>query len=231
MPALYCPTCEESYRVGSKRGERFCPEHPDTELQTPRKKSSSNPGRKGTAAFDRARRQFNNIVCAERCFFSTRDEYDEPRRPGHRCSYPLDAHHLVPKQFVTANFSDLPPDAYLAIIFNPLIGAPLCRRAHDQVTLHHESIHWEELRVEAIEFCESVDRTWLEIPTSSGTRRQSMLERLKLENPELQGEREDQTICSSCGDSGAVIVGDDEKPCPDCPTWPDPTPATRKGND
>lgn len=184
MPVLYCPDGQHEQRVGSKRGEKYCPTH-GCELR-PKPKAQKQAGSKGTAAYDRARRQFNNVVCSNRCFFSDVDDYGNPRREGHVCSYPLDSHHLVPKQHIQANFSDLPADEFLAIIFNPLIGAPLCRRGHDQVTLHHASIYFDELRVECIEYCESVDRQWGDIPTPSGVRRQSMLGRLELESPKRE---------------------------------------------
>lgn len=169
-------------RVGAKRGERFCPDH-GTELRQPRKQITRVPGRKGTASYDRARRYFNNEVCGKRCFFADVDEFGEPRRPDHRCSYPLDGHHLVGKSWLEGNFPDLPEQDFLAIIFNPLIGAPLCRRAHDPVTINADYIYRHELRFEAIEFCESVDDQWGEILLPTDSKRQSMLERLRLESP------------------------------------------------
>jgi hypothetical protein len=137
-----------------------------------------------TGSYDLARRRFNNVVCETRCFFADIDELGDPRRPDHRCpNFRLDAHHLVPKQFIEGNYPDLPEDDFLAIIFNPLIGAPLCRNAHDRVTLRSECIYFEELRLECVELCESVDAQWGDVLLPSGTKRQSMLTRLQLESP------------------------------------------------
>lgn len=184
MPQMYCPECKDNVKVGSNRGEQFCTEHPDARLSAKRSTSTKAPGRKGTASYDRARRIFNNVVCGERCFFADRDELDNPRRPGHRCpSFRLDAHHLVPQSWIAGNYPDLPEQDFLEIVFNPLIGAPLCRSAHDRVTLNSDYIYFDELRVEAIEFCEAVDQQWENVPLPAGGKRQSMLERLRMECP------------------------------------------------
>lgn len=162
-----------------KPGERYCPKHGcatfDSDPSAPRKASSLN--RKESPAERRARQRFNRIVCSERCFFS--DEIDgAPRRRDHECVFPLDGHHLVEKQWMRRELV-LPEDELIAVIFNPLIGAPLCRAGHTPVESRSEFIYWDELRVECIEFVEDVDRRQRLIsPTAP-----SMLARLRLESP------------------------------------------------
>ena len=183
MSKLYCTEGRHEVKTRGNAGERWCPEHPDCELRTPRKASTKAPGRKGTASYDRARRLFNSEVCGKRCFFADADEFGDRRRPDHICRYPLDGHHLVEKQFIERNYSDLPERDFLQIIFNSLIGAPLCQVAHPLVTVNSDYIYFEELRIEVVEFCEEVDAIWLDVPLPGGGHRQSMLERLRSESP------------------------------------------------
>lgn len=190
MGFLWCKDGEHKVKVAfqTRQGERWCPEHPECHLaEIPkRRKPMGRSARKGTPAYDRARRNFNTVVCSERCFFSDFNEAGDPRRPGHRCTYPLDGHHLVPKSFLFENFADLPEDEFLAIIFDPRIGAPLCSKAHHTVEIkvgEDPYIYWEELEDDCAEFCERIDEKYAEVPLPSGSKRQSMLERLKLESP------------------------------------------------
>lgn len=97
----------------------------------------------------RAREEFNETVTAWPCLFS------ETRR-GHVCDGRLDAHHLVPKQFIRTRFSTLPEPDLLAILFHPHIGAPLCRVAHEQVTRRSEYVYWHELSEECLELVGSL---------------------------------------------------------------------------
>lgn len=150
---LYCP--EEgghpvNVRFQPSAGERFCPEH-GTPLRTadPSKpRTSQRIGRKESAAETRARQRFNRVVCEWPCFFRR-------HRDGHRCTYPLDAHHLVPKRFLRQRLV-LDEAELLEVLYNPLIGAPLCRAAHDAVERGAERIYFEELSAECVEFVGSL---------------------------------------------------------------------------
>lgn len=191
MGTLYCREGgghEVKVRFKPTRGERYCPTHgvPMSEHNPdkPRKGLSRGGFSRESVAATQARQLFNRIVCLERCFYSDRTQEDEPRREGHVCTYPLDAHHLVEKQWIKRYFGDLPEAEFLAILHNPLIGCPLCRAGHDAVkTL---LIYWEELRVECIEFCEEVDRRYGDVPLPGGGKRPSMLARLEHECPKRE---------------------------------------------
>jgi hypothetical protein len=181
MPRLYCREGKHEVKVGSQRhgGERNCPDHPDCELRPLPKKKNTRSAIKSTVAYQRAVSSFNAAVCRERCFFADDDQEGNPRRPGHRCRFPLEGHHLVSKDWIFQTFGDLPLPELLAILFDPRIGAPLCRTSHDLVeysTAPDACIYFEELRFECVEFCEAIDAKYPGRP--------SMLERLKLENPE-----------------------------------------------
>jgi hypothetical protein len=173
----------------------------------PRKRGGSlkRTARRETAAEKRARDHFNEVVKGWWCFFREKRECEHCGGAGgvavvtigttvrcvvcegagvHRCKGRKDAHHLVEKQWIRRNYADLPEDALLQILFCPQIGAPLCRVAHDGIKKHR--IFWHELTPECIEFCEEVDRRWLEVRTTAGLRRQSMVERLRVECPEQE---------------------------------------------
>jgi hypothetical protein len=111
----------------------------------------------------------------------------------HNCEGRKDAHHLVEKQWIRRNFSDLPEDELLAILFDPRIGAPLCRAAHDNIK--KERIYWDEVSEECKEFCAEVDKRHRHsVESLTGRRiftRPSMLTRLKLECPERGTEWEE----------------------------------------
>lgn len=96
-------------------------------------------------------------------------------RPGHRCWGPIDPHHLVPATWIRQTFGDLPDDELAAILYEPAIGAPLCRAFHQAVEDRNEIIAWHELDDEAKLFCQRVDERYPGRP--------SMLERLRLESP------------------------------------------------
>ncbi len=121
-----------------------------------------------------ARQHFNEVVKARPCFFRGRRDCARCEGKGivaplnslvrfspcpdcrggghHRCDGPKDAHHLIPKQFIRQRLSDWPEDKLLAVLFNPLIGAPLCRGAHDAIERGSERIYWEDLTEEALEY-------------------------------------------------------------------------------
>lgn len=138
--------------------------------------------RRETLAERLARDHFNTTVCDERCcYFRDVNFADEPRRPGHECRGPLDAHHLVDKQFIREWFKDLPEDEFVAILYAPVIGCPLCRHvAHDAVEKRlTDFIFWEELEDDCVEFCIRTDERYGELILPSGIRRKSLLGRLQ----------------------------------------------------
>ena len=148
---LYCPEGDGHVvmvRFQPSAGERFCPEHGrhllSADFSKPRSGLSRASKPTETPEHRRARDAFERAVCAYPCFF-------QRNREGHVCSFPLDAHHLIPKQFIKQRL-DLPEDELLAILFHPLIGAPLCRAAHDAVERGTDRIYWDELSPECIQF-------------------------------------------------------------------------------
>ncbi len=124
----------------------------------------------------------------------------------HHCSGRKDAHHLVEKQFIRRNYADLPEDKLLAILFDPRIGAPLCRTAHDGIKAN--KIFWHELTDECKEFCAEVDDLYLHLPTPAGARRQSMSVRLKQECPESPDVRTSETtqaaVAAGCPEERSI---------------------------
>lgn len=173
MGELYCPEGEgHTVTVAFKptAGERWCPTH-GTHLQPLPKKPSGLGARRESEAETAARQHFNREVTAKRCFYS--EEIDgEKRRRGHVCEYPLDAHHIIEKQWIRREFGDLPEDELLEILYATAIGAPLCRAGHENVKKLR--IHWHEVSDECKEFCRDVDRRY-------GDSHPSMYERLKTE--------------------------------------------------
>lgn len=143
---LYCPEDDgHLVKVGFKpsAGERFCPDHGCAlRAAAPKRRGS---GRSESEAERRARMSFNRAVCEWPCFF-------QRHREGHHCTFPLDAHHLIPKQFIRQRL-EVPDEAeLLAVLYHPLIGAPLCRAAHEAVERGGDRIYWEELSEECIRF-------------------------------------------------------------------------------
>lgn len=131
-----------------------------------------------TSARQRAREHFNAVVLSHRCFYSAyRSPTGKPRREGHVCEPPYDAHHLVEKRFLETNYSDLPEEELLAILFDPRIGAPLCRGGHENVKSLR--IYWDEVSPDCKQACQEVDEKWLDVLTSAGVRRKSMYGELR----------------------------------------------------
>lgn len=166
---------EVKVRFNPAPGERFCPEHGCQLVRLPKAQRSSPkenlPGEKA------ARANFSRVVKANPCFFLDTDDFGNRRRPDHVCTYPLDAHHILPKGVLKRELS-LPPEEMVELIWNPLIGAPLCRAAHHLVEVGSDHIYWDELNPELIAFCERFDAT------HAGER--SLLHRLQLESPERE---------------------------------------------
>jgi hypothetical protein len=144
------------------------------------RKALKRTRRRETAAEKKARLNFNRIVKSRKCWFAWHRPcelcegegqvaknfgIDSPGRPEivtcpvcdgdgrHRCTKPKDAHHLVPQRFTRKMFKAvLPEDEFVAILHNPLIGAPLCRKAHDAIEAKNDRIYWQDLSPECIEY-------------------------------------------------------------------------------
>jgi hypothetical protein len=174
MGRLWCTDGEHEVKVAfqPRAGERYCPEH-GTYLQPLPKRTSGGLGlgRRESKEEIEARQLFNREVCVNRCFYSEQID-GESRRKGHLCTYPLDAHHLVEKQWIRREFGDLPEDELLAILYAVAIGSPLCRGGHENVK--RLLIQWHEVSDECKLFCQGVDERY-------GHNHPSMLERLKRE--------------------------------------------------
>jgi hypothetical protein len=172
MGKLWCPEGEHEVNVAFKpsAGERYCPDH-GAHLQPLPKKPTGLGMRPESSAETIARKRFNDTVKAKRCFYAERIG-GEARRRGHVCTYPLDAHHIVEKQWLRREFGDLPEDELIAIVFDPRIGAPLCRAGHENVK--RLRIFWHEVSDESKLFCRWVDETY-------GDSHPSMFERLRRE--------------------------------------------------
>lgn len=136
--------------------------------------------RRETAAEKKARLRFNKVVKGWPCWFGATRPCEECGGTGcwsdwngeeggggtcglcegdgkHRCSGIKDAHHLIPKDFIRQRFRGLlPEDELLEILFNPLIGAPLCRKAHDAITSKSDRIYWQDLTDECLEYVGSL---------------------------------------------------------------------------
>jgi hypothetical protein len=115
-----------------------------------------------------AHTRFSSLVCEWPCWF--RDH-----RNGHTCWGDLDPHHLVPASWIKDTFRDLSDVELGDILYAPIIGTPLCRKAHDAVENRSAYIYWHELDPECAEFCKQVDARYPGRP--------SMLSRLELESP------------------------------------------------
>jgi hypothetical protein len=133
--------------------------------------------RRETAAEKKARLNFNAKVKARKCWFAWHRPCERCGGSGetelmsgirwtctacngdgkHHCKGPKDARHLVPKDFIRRMFKAvLPEDQFVALLHNPKLGAPLCRKAHDAIEAGNERIYWEDLTDEAIEYAGSV---------------------------------------------------------------------------
>lgn len=135
-------------RMQPSPGERYCPDHGCPLVPMPKERKPAGVGRRESSAETRARQAFNRAVCEWPCFF-------QRHREGHTCAYPLDAHHLVPKQFLRLRL-ELPEDELLEVLYNPLIGAPLCRSAHNAVEARADFIYRDELSPECLRFVASL---------------------------------------------------------------------------
>jgi hypothetical protein len=176
-----CP-CGNRYlteREYAKFGPRtYTPEQAKVITQVVKqRKPLKRTRRKETKAEREARHHFNAEVKRRGCWFADSRPCEECGGSGwwsdwngeeggagecglchgdgkHRCGGGrLDAHHLVPKDFLRKRFQGILPESELvAILFNPKIGAPLCRKAHDRIEAGFDRIYWEDLTEECVEY-------------------------------------------------------------------------------
>lgn len=106
---------------------------------------------KGAAELE-AEANFRETVLREDCLMK--------RRPGHRCSGPLDAHHVLPKRFLKTNYSTFPDAEKWERIHDPANGVALCRAAHDAVTTRMGYIFLEELPARVVDFARDQGLMW-----------------------------------------------------------------------
>ncbi len=144
-----------------------------SELRCPECGSQNEPGMKSRArsespAVAEAHTRFSELVTEWPCWAKS-------HRSGHRCWGPVDPHHLVPAEWIRRTFADLPDDDLALILYEPVIGAPVCRAYHEALENRSEVIAWHELDDEAKIFCRRIDEQY--------PGHQSMYERLKLESP------------------------------------------------
>jgi hypothetical protein len=159
--------------------ELFCPQ-PDCGLpaEPKLKQGGGFKADNESTARQEARQHFNAVVLAHGCFYSAyKSPTGKPRRQGHICEPPYDAHHIVEKNFIETNYADLPEEELLRILFDPRIGAPLCRGGHENVKSLH--IYWDEVSEECKEACREVDAKWLDVLTPAGIQRKSMFGELR----------------------------------------------------
>jgi hypothetical protein len=173
MGKQVCPNGHEwKSRFQPSPRELFCKEDGCGLPAEPSLRSkSSGPGLRASEArvVADAHSRFSSLVTEWPCFFRS-------RRKGHTCWGDIDPHHLVPADWIRQTYRDLPDVDLADILYAPIIGTPLCRKAHEAVEARlSEFIFWHELDAECIEFCKAID--------AKHPGRPSMLERLKLESP------------------------------------------------
>jgi hypothetical protein len=187
MGMVWCRAGEHSFKVAFEpsHGEMWCDEHGCFAGPMPQEKKSGFRGAGESADRKRARQRFNRAVKSHGCFYSryrpSGPPAERPRREGHTCTRPLDAHHLVEKQWIERNFADLPEDELLAILFDPRLGCPLCRAGHEGVK--RLRIFWDEVSEDAKEAAREIDARYFDQLTPAGLHRESMYARLRKECP------------------------------------------------
>jgi hypothetical protein len=156
---LYCRDGEHEVKVrfNPAPGERFCPKHRCSLSKLPKSGLGGQTPREGLPGEKAARSRFRSVVTSRPCFFLDTDDFGERRRPDHICTYPLDAHHIIPKGWIKRELSSLPADELVELAWNPLIGAPLCRGAHEAVERGVADIYRDELNPDLIAYCERFD--------------------------------------------------------------------------
>lgn len=95
--------------------------------------------------------RFHDIVCAGGwCWLAE-------NRDGHECDGPLQAHHALKKSAIWFEYrARLTERALLAIMYDPVIGLPVCEGGHGLITVRSVRIHYEELPGEMITFAREI---------------------------------------------------------------------------
>jgi hypothetical protein len=123
-----------------------------------RKKAARRSGRlrDQSDAESRAAEEFHEIVApsGEVC-------WAKEARSGHVCRGNVEAHHIIEASWWRSAFGDLPEEELLKLVYNPVVGAPLCSGFHADVTPRvggkRDHIYFAELDRELIEHCERLD--------------------------------------------------------------------------
>lgn len=201
---LHCPQGHVIEGLPFNTRGAICPEH-NVPLKTGMQmrqgkglKRSSGFRRQNESPAEReARQEFHRVVCRDGCWArryrpcsiclgkgetpsivdgrvfccSTCDGTGQ-----HVCSGPVFGHHLLPYEWLKRVFSDLPESEFLAIAYNPLIGAPACTfNFHAALESRSALIYYDELEPELID--------WLKELEGKYPGRPSLLGRLELESP------------------------------------------------
>lgn len=166
----------ESERFEAEPWEKHCPDCGSPALSGLSQKING-PGLRRDAESDvlaEAHARFSQLVKEWPCWFSWKIE-GERRRPDHHCWGPRDPHHLIPASFIREHYGELPDIDLADILYDPIIGVPLCRKGHQEVEARTAYIYFDELDDELIEFCIRKDGQYPDC--------QSLLERLMFESP------------------------------------------------
>lgn len=150
--------------------ELFCRECGERALPSLRAKSSG-PGLRAEAespTLAEAHARFTQLVCEWPC-------WARENRPGHKCWGDIDPHHLVPASWIRQTYGTLPSELLAAILYAPILGAPVCRAFHEALENRSEVIAWHELDDELKVFAHRVDESYPGLP--------SFMARLELESP------------------------------------------------
>jgi hypothetical protein len=167
-------TCENGHEWKSRfqpaPSELRCPECGEY-AQPKLKARNAGPGLRAQAespTVAAAHERFTELVTEWPC-------WAKAHRRDHRCWGPIDPHHLVPASWIKSTYGQLPSELLAEILYAPIIGAPLCRKAHEAVESRSLIIAWHELDDELKVFCRTLDERYPQLP--------SMLARLQLESP------------------------------------------------
>lgn len=96
-------------------------------------------------------------------------------RSGHRCGGALEAHHLLPKEWIHRQLgSSLPLAELLEVKYSPRLGLSVCADLHGRIESRSEIVFFDEVPVATTEFVAVLD---LEYPG------RGFLGRLETESP------------------------------------------------
>jgi hypothetical protein len=67
------------------------------------------------------------------------------------CDGPIDAHHIISKQYIKLKTYPAAPEAILDILYDPRNGIPLCRKHHQQVDTNYILLHEDQIAPHAFD--------------------------------------------------------------------------------